>query len=209
MAHQHRTTLTDFVFICVLLVIKLETVQAAPHSGNMDKCQKALDKIVELFNLLDHEAGILLTTYIKTNGFPTDQQAPVVDGVPPTTITGSTHKVKLQNIHNRAMLFYWHIDTVIKYMTDLLEPSDNETQILLRLLRDSMNRLQNLFGRVEKLLQILDSNTTTVSTKVAQHVSRDEYEKKIYGWAVLDRHKDFLAMVLEVAGFKANTVCEG
>lgn len=146
---------------------------------------------------------------IKTNGFPTDQQAPGVDGVPPTTITGSNHKVTLQNIQNRAMLFHWHIDTVTKYMTDLLEASDNETQILLRLLRDSMNHLQNLFGRVEKLLQILDSNTTTVSTKVPQDVSRDEYEKKIYGWAVLDRHKDFLAMVLEVAGFKANTVCEG
>jgi hypothetical protein len=107
------------------------------------------------------------------------------------------------------MLFHWHIDTVTKYMTDLLEASDNETQILLRLLRDSMNHLQHLFGRVEKLLQILDSNTTTVSTKVPQDVSREEYEKKIYGWAVLDRHKDFLATVLEVAGFKANTVCEG
>ncbi|CAB1320158.1 unnamed protein product [Coregonus sp. 'balchen'] len=172
----------------------------------MDKCRKALNKIVELSNLSDHKAGILRTTYIKINGFATDQQAPGMDGIPPATITGSTPKVKLQNIHNRAMLFHWHIDTVTKYMTDLLEVSDNETQILLRLLKDSMNRLQNLSGCIEKLLQILDPNTTTMSIKTC---SRDEYEKKIYGWAVLDRHKDFLAMVLEVAGFMVNTVCEG
>lgn len=61
----HCTFWISPVFICVLLVIKLETVRAAPHSGDMDKCQKALDKIVELSNLLDHEAGILLTTYVS------------------------------------------------------------------------------------------------------------------------------------------------
>ncbi|CAB1322324.1 unnamed protein product [Coregonus sp. 'balchen'] len=159
----------------------METAQAAPHSGN-----------------------------IKTNGFLTDQQAHSMDGVPSVTIAGSTPKEKLQNISNKAMLFHWHINTVTKYMTDLLEVSDNETQILLGLLSDSRNHLKKLSGLVEALLQILDPNTPSTTSTKPQDVPRDDYEKKMYGWTVLDRHKDFVAMVLqEVAGFKDNTVFEG
>ncbi|KAM9463653.1 uncharacterized protein ACWYII_009243 [Salvelinus alpinus] len=144
---------------------------------------------------------------MKTNGFLNGQQAPSMDGVPSATIAISTTKKKLRNISNKAMIFHWHINVVTKYMTDMLEVSDNDTQILLGLLRDSRNRLKKLSGRVEVLLQILDPNTPTTTSTKPQDVLRDDYEKKIYGWAVLNRHKDFLAMVLkEVAGFKDHSV---
>lgn len=144
---------------------------------------------------------------MKTNGFLNGQQAPSMDGVPSATIAGSTLKQKLQNISNKAMIFHWHIDMVTKYMTDMLEVSDNDTQILLGLLRDSRNRLRKLSGCVEMLLQILDPNTPTTTSTKPQDMLRDDYEKKIYGWAVLNGHKEFLAIVLqEVAVFKDNTV---
>lgn len=144
---------------------------------------------------------------MKTNGFLNDQQAPSMDGVPSATIAGSTPKEKLRNISNKAMIFHWHIDMVTKYMTNMLEDSDNDTQILLGLLSDSRDRLKKLSGRVEVLLQILDPNTPTTTSTKLQDVLCDDYEKKLYGWAVLNGHKEFLAMVLqEVAGFKDNTV---
>uniref|UniRef100_A0A8C7PNA6 Uncharacterized protein n=1 Tax=Oncorhynchus mykiss TaxID=8022 RepID=A0A8C7PNA6_ONCMY len=144
---------------------------------------------------------------MKTNGFLNDQQAPSMDGVPSATIAGSTPKEKLRNISNKAMIFHWHIDMVTKYMTNMLEDSDNDTQILLGLLSDSRDRLKKLSGRVEVLLQILDPNTPTTTSTKPQDVLCDDYEKKLYGWAVLNGHKEFLAMVLqEVAGFKDNTV---
>lgn len=43
----------------------LETARAAPHSGNVDKYQKALEQTIELSKLSDHEAGILLTSYVS------------------------------------------------------------------------------------------------------------------------------------------------
>uniref|UniRef100_A0A8C7FRJ1 Ciliary neurotrophic factor n=1 Tax=Oncorhynchus kisutch TaxID=8019 RepID=A0A8C7FRJ1_ONCKI len=179
----------------------LETARAAPHSGNVDKYQKALEQTIELSKLSDHEAGILLTSYVS------NKIEWSMDGVPSATIAGSTPKEKLRNISNKAMIFHWHIAMVTKYMTKMLEVSDNDTQILLGLLSDSRDRLKKLSGRVEVLLQILDLNTPTTTSTKPQDVLRDDYEKKLYGWAVLNGHKEFLAMVLqEVAGFKDKSV---
>ncbi|KAI1882421.1 hypothetical protein AGOR_G00250520 [Albula goreensis] len=161
------------------------------------ECSCILHRSTRLSRLMTKQAEDLLTTYIASQGDFSDLfcKLPVND-IPRAEISGRGSLERLRNVHATLGQFQQHIAMVTEEQRNLQAPGSP----LLAGLEGAQAQVTNLAASVAALLQILHPNIPTEADgsrpyDPALAAARNVFQQKIYGCAVLSRHRDFLSNV--------------
>ncbi|XP_060895317.1 uncharacterized protein LOC132974985 [Labrus mixtus] len=178
--------LSHYILALILLEVHWRPVFLAPLNS---RCYEDLDNLKSFAELLEMEATTLLMAY--HDSFSDSTPDDVID----STISGMKFYEKLQDIYIKNELFSLHFLKVDEYLQDLF---GNEEPIK-KLLPRFKDRLIDLSKRLQHILTTLHPDTPLPAKPEALTFNHDyDYDKKKYGWHVIDRVKYWLSQVAQV-----------
>nr|XP_046242331.1 uncharacterized protein LOC124057809 [Scatophagus argus] len=196
MDYKLNGLLSQCVFLLMVLEIQWRPVFPAPTPTS---CVD--DKTISLTKLLECETSWLLGEYIKFHG---PFKASVPDEVPDSTVAGVSASEKLQNIYIKNKLFHFHISKVEEYQEkDLGNP-----QSVRQPLTAVKVRLSHLLYKIEVLMGSDPEILLPTTPALPQLSQTHDFAKKVYGWGVIVRLKDWLTQVSQVLEKVEKEVCE-
>lgn len=121
-----------------------------------------------------------------------DVSGSVPDDVPDSTISGINISEKLRDIYIKNGLFHFHISKVKQYLEELWgNPASFARHI--------KGGLSNHSAQIKTILKNIDPEMPLPTMPPPPQLSHDrDYAKKVYGWGVIVRLKEWLTQVQQV-----------
>lgn len=159
-------------------------------------CACLLHKSMRLSRLMEKQAEDLRTTYMSSQGDFSEMFCKLPEKEVPSTKVPDLETLEgLRNVHTTLGLFRQHIAVVMEEQENL---QDSENPLLKELL-EAQFQIANLVASVHRLLQTLHPNeppeVAGPGRGPAPGPSRNTFQQKIYGCAVLTNYRDFLSQL--------------
>uniref|UniRef100_A0A672YHR1 Ciliary neurotrophic factor n=1 Tax=Sphaeramia orbicularis TaxID=375764 RepID=A0A672YHR1_9TELE len=117
--------------------------------------------------------------------------------VPPSTVSGTSISEKLQDIYTKNMLFQMHMSKVKEDQDTVWGVQSDST--FWSLLTSVTDRLGHFLGKMERVLEAQDPKVPLPTSPPPLQVSHsNNYDNKVYGWAVIFRLEKWIGEVQKV-----------